>query len=73
VGIERFSGLVLGCTLLVTVRSVTPDSVGVASVAGARLREDGKYVTLMERDGSGRWRYVWSIFNRDGPARRLDH
>ena len=42
-------------------------------LAGARLREDGKYVSLMERDGGRRWRYVWSIFNRDGLARRLDN
>jgi uncharacterized protein (TIGR02246 family) len=41
--------------------------------AGPRLLEEGKYVGLMERDGSGRWRYVWSIFNRDGLARRLDN
>jgi uncharacterized protein (TIGR02246 family) len=37
---------------------------------GASLTERGKYVTLAREDEDGKWRYVWSIFNRDAaPAR----
>lgn len=36
------------------------------------LLEVGKYVSLARRGADGRWRYQWSIFNRDGPARRVE-
>lgn len=35
-----------------------------------RIRERGKYVSIAERGSDGRWRYVISIFNRDGPPER---
>jgi ketosteroid isomerase-like protein/quercetin dioxygenase-like cupin family protein len=40
------------------------------AAGGAPLIEEGKYVALMTRGADGRWRYTWSIFNRDGPAKR---
>ncbi|NOT07404.1 MAG: DUF4440 domain-containing protein [Gemmatimonadales bacterium] len=38
---------------------------------GTPLVEEGKYVAVLRRAAAGRWRYHWSIFNRDGPARRI--
>lgn len=35
------------------------------------LVEEGKYVSAARREPDGRWRYAWSIFNRDAPARPL--
>ena len=35
------------------------------------LVEEGKYVVVARRGADGQWRYVWSIFNRDAPARPL--
>lgn len=37
----------------------------VPKSGGAHLVEEGKYVTVMARGRDGRWRFVWSIFNRD--------
>lgn len=36
------------------------------------LVEEGKYVSLIRRGEDGRWRYAWSMFNRDAPARPLE-
>jgi uncharacterized protein (TIGR02246 family) len=36
---------------------------------GRTLVERGKYVAVVIRTADGSWRYLWSIFNRDGPAK----
>lgn len=33
-----------------------------------RIRELGKYVSILRRGGDGRWRYAISIFNRDAAS-----
>lgn len=46
------------------VEVLTPPS------GGSSRTERGKYVTLARRGEDGRWRYVWSIFNRDAAPKR---
>jgi ketosteroid isomerase-like protein/quercetin dioxygenase-like cupin family protein len=41
------------------------DEVLTPKKEGRALREVGKYVSVLRRGDDGRWRFEWSIFNRD--------
>lgn len=41
------------------------DEVLTPKLEGRTLREVGKYVSVLRRGDDGKWRFEWSIFNRD--------